>query len=261
MDRSFLSRPEVIAAARQFVCIRLATYEDKSEAELLKSLCRTRSGELENTVFTILSPDGKRELARTSRSANHTFGDAATMVAALNRVAHDYPPKRGDGALAELPTVANVWLAIDIASADNLPLVIVFATEAAARRELQERLKPLAWGERFVGRFTYVLATDARELAKVEGGKATPGILIVEPDRFGQKAMVLTQLPAAVSADDLAKGLEEGTRLYQKTAKTFANHVREGHLQGFFWETALPITDPMEERARQRGRSLGPRPE
>jgi hypothetical protein len=261
MDRSFLSKPEVIAAARQFVCIRLATYEDKSEGELLQLLCPTRSGQLENTVFTLLSSDGKRELARTSRSANHTFGDAATMVAAMNRVARDNPSRKDPAGLPELPLVANVRLAINVASADNLPLLIVFAPESAPRRQMQERLRPLAWGERFVGRFTCAVATDATELTPIEGARATPGILLVQPDRFGQKAQALRQLPADASADELAKGLEEGVKAYQKTIKVFASHVREGHRQGVFWETVLPVTDPMERQARERGRNSGARPE
>ena len=69
MDGSFLSQPKVVAAARQFVCVRLTTYENKAEAGFLKAICPTGSGELENTVFTILAPDGKRQLARASRSA------------------------------------------------------------------------------------------------------------------------------------------------------------------------------------------------
>ena len=64
MDRSFLSKPEVIAASRAFVCVRLTTYEDKEEGEFLTTFRVTCSGELENTVFTILSSDGKKQLAR-----------------------------------------------------------------------------------------------------------------------------------------------------------------------------------------------------
>ena len=67
MDRSFLSQPEVITAARKFVCVRLATYESAAEGQFLASICPTGSGELENTVFAILSPDGKQKLARVSR--------------------------------------------------------------------------------------------------------------------------------------------------------------------------------------------------
>ncbi|MEI6236045.1 MAG: hypothetical protein WCT04_23565, partial [Planctomycetota bacterium] len=62
MDGSYLFQPEVIAASRQFVCVRLVTYEDKDEALFLKSIGRTRSGELENSSFGMLAPDGKTKV-------------------------------------------------------------------------------------------------------------------------------------------------------------------------------------------------------
>src|SRR5690349_20853288 len=115
MDRSFLSQPDVITASRRFVCVRLATYEDQAEGDFLVSFRVTRSGALENTVFSILAPDGTRQLARASRSARNTFGDAATMAKAMDRIAKDYegksPPVAG---LPALPTVANVRLAVDV---------------------------------------------------------------------------------------------------------------------------------------------------
>ena len=47
MDRSYLSDREIVQAAREFVCVRLATYEDKAEGKFLESIFRGRSGELE----------------------------------------------------------------------------------------------------------------------------------------------------------------------------------------------------------------------
>ena len=47
MDRSYLSDPAVVAASRSFVCVRLLTYENAREAELLRGIFRGRSGELE----------------------------------------------------------------------------------------------------------------------------------------------------------------------------------------------------------------------
>ena len=49
MDRSFLADQDVIAASRKFVCIRLATYENADENEVLKGVfaleefCKTQS--------------------------------------------------------------------------------------------------------------------------------------------------------------------------------------------------------------------------
>ena len=56
MDRSFLSRAEVIASSRNFVCIRLASYEDETEKAFVSQFVR---GDVANTAFAILSPDAK----------------------------------------------------------------------------------------------------------------------------------------------------------------------------------------------------------
>lgn len=232
MDRSFLSQPDVIAASRSFVCVRLATYEDKEEGAFLKAFDVTRSGELESTVFAVLSSDGKRQLARASRGAEHTFGDADRMVRSLQRIAADYPAK--DSQPSELPRVANVRLAINVAACDSQPLVVIFGQDVKARKQLEERLTALAWSERFIGQFVYAAASRGAELAAIEGAKGESGVLVVQSDKFGQKGKVLTQVAADAPRGELAKCLEEGAKLYQRQEKTFASHVRQGHEQGVF---------------------------
>lgn len=258
MDRSYLSQPAVIDASRSFVCIRLATYEDKEEGAFLKSFHVTRSGELENTVFTILAPDGKRQLARASRGADHTFGDAERMARTMKRIAGDYPAKKVDG-LPALPQVVNVRLAVDIAACDNQPLVLVFAPDARMRKQLEERLAALAWSDHYLGQFVYASASSPKELAGIEGARAEAGILVIESDQFGQKGKLLAQTAAATRAD-LVRCLAEGARRYEGKEKTFGSHVREGHRKGVFWETVIPVTDPQEKWARERGRRSGSGP-
>src|SRR5438552_657238 len=135
MDRSFLSRPEVIAASRNVVCVRLMTYENEDENFFLKSFKITRSGEVENTTVAVMSPDGAKTLTRAGRGARQVFGDAAQMAETLTRFAKQYPVKDAAPPL-ELPKVANVRLALDVAACDNQPLVVVFAPDADARRKL-----------------------------------------------------------------------------------------------------------------------------
>jgi hypothetical protein len=254
MDRSFLSQPEVVAAARPFVCIRLATYENALEAKLLRSLAPTGSGELENTVFAILSSDGKRPLARASRSARHTFGDADRMALGLNQIARRYAQAATTPEpLRELPTVANVRLAVDVAACDGQPLVVVLGQDAAARRGLSQRLAPLAWNDEFRGRFVYVEALARDDLTPIGRVPSNAGLLVVQPDRFGLDGAVITQTPAGASSEALAQCLRKGLALYQRPVETFQSHVREGHEQSVFWQTAIPVTDPMERRAREHG--------
>src|ERR1044071_3836701 len=92
MDRRFLLQKEVIEASRDFVCIRLATYEDKEEADYLVKVFPGRTGLLENTVFTMLSPDARRYLTRSGRSPDWAFGDATSMARQMRAFAKDYKP-------------------------------------------------------------------------------------------------------------------------------------------------------------------------
>jgi hypothetical protein len=255
MDRSFLSQPDVIAASRQFICVRLTTYESKEENEFLRSFAVGRSGEVENTVFTILSHDGKRQLVRASRSTRKPFGDSQRMAEAMNRIAQQYPmSKVVKVPNPELPKVANVRLALNVAACDNQPLVVLFDKEASVRKELENRLAKLAWSEEFTGQFVYVVASEAKDLAAIDGLRPAAGVCVIQPDRFGLKGKVLQQAGADASGDVLVKALKAALTRYQRTERTFANHVREGQKLGVFWETQIPVTDPMELRARERGR-------
>src|SRR3569623_2296466 len=110
MDRSFLSRPAVIAASRAYVCVRLATYEDEKEAEFLKGPVRTRSGELENSSFAVLDSDGKKKLTQSGRGPRRLYADADELAQDLERLATPFAAK---AAPAALPLVANVRLALD----------------------------------------------------------------------------------------------------------------------------------------------------
>ena len=63
----------MVTASRAFVCVRPATYESATEGKLLLSLFRGRLGNLENSVFALLGPDGKERLTKTGRSPGMVF--------------------------------------------------------------------------------------------------------------------------------------------------------------------------------------------
>lgn len=262
MDRSFLSQPDVIAASRQFICVRLATYEDKDEGSFLRDFHVTRSGELENTVFTILSPDGHKQLARASRSARQTFGTAERMAQTMNRIAGEHQANELTvQQMPELPKVTNLRLAVNVAACDQQPLVVLLAADEKARRQLEERVRPLAWSAAFLGRFIYVTAAEIQDAAGIDGKKIAAGVLIIQPDRFGLKGEVLAQVGMAATGDELARCLKEGLSRFTHEEKNFGNHVRAGQQKGVLWETAIPVTDPMERQARERGRNAARRPQ
>jgi hypothetical protein len=252
MDRSFLSQAEVIAASRKFVCVRLTTYEDKKEAEFLKSIFVGRSGEVENTTFTILPPDGKQPLVRPGRSARQCFAGAAQMAESMNRIAKQYEGRKADGA-PELPKVANVRLALDVAACDNQPLAVLCARDAEALRQLEGRVRTLAWSDEFLGQAVYTVTKDFDQLKAIDGVPADGGLLVIQPDRYGLKGKVLAQAAADAAPTTLARALQTGIAQHQPFfERTFESHVREGHRAGIFWETQIPVTDWMEKRAREQ---------
>ncbi len=254
MDRSFLSKPEVIAASRAFVCVRLATYEDAAEAAFLKALFVGRSGEVENSVFCVLGPDGKERLTKAGRSPRHFFADAGEMAQALRRIAAARPGRLpGDGSPPGLPTVASVRLALDVAACDNQPLAIVVGPDGV-RQKLEATLAEFAWRDDFIGRFTYAAAAGADDLKQVEGSAPGAGVLVVQHDQFGLSGKVLCQLGPEASSAQIAKAMRASLERYHRYAKTFKNHVDAGHRLGIFWETTIPVTDPMERNARERGK-------
>lgn len=255
MDRSFLSKPEVIAASRQFVCVRLATYEDEDENKFLKTFNVGRGGEVENSVFCILGPDGKQRLCRAARGIGQVFSDSNQMAAAMDKIATTIKPKVEP---KSLPLTANVRLAIDIASSDNQPLVIVVAKDTKQRESLEAKLAAVAWSQPFIGRAIYASTSHPDELVGVNGVTLDSGIVMVQADQFGLKANMLKQIPASASDDKLTESLRLGMLSFESQAKTFRSHVQEGHKQGIFWETKLPVTDIQEKSARERGRQKAP---
>jgi hypothetical protein len=255
MDRSFLFDPDVIAASRRLVCIRLATYEHAEEGAFLKGLFTGRSGELENSVFCFLGPDGRQRLTKVGRSPHHLFGSARELAGALDDIARAHPGKApADGATPELPKVANVRLALNVAACDNQPLVVLVVKDAAARHELEKRVAALAWSPAFIGRCVYVSSADAADLAGIDGVPAGGGVLIVQPDHYGLRGRVLAQAAAGAAPEQLSKALATGIDQHQRFARTFQNHVEAGQRQGVFWETPTPVTDPMEQNAREKGK-------
>jgi hypothetical protein len=246
MDRSFLSDPAVIAASREFVCVRLMSYENKEEMAYLKSIGAGKSGEAENTVLAMLAPDGNRLLTRASRGPR---GEAGQLAETMTRLAKDFTPRQDGKHRPELPLVANLRLAINVAACDHQPLVVI-------QRANDQLAAPsdLAWSPEFIGRFVYVLVKDRKELGLLDGAMPEATVFVVDPDTYGLKGKVLHQIDGELSARRLTQALTTGLAKFQRRMPNFWQHVKQGQSQGVFWETQTPVTDPMELRAREKGR-------
>ncbi len=241
MDRSYLSDQKVIAASRDLVCMRLATYESKEEAETLKSIFTGRSGELENTTFALLTPRGER-VGRAGRSPDFAFDGPAGMADAMRRLAAQNPGKKDER--RELPIMKNLRLALDVASCDGLPLAVVLGQDKDELERLEARVASVASSEALAGRFIYASVADPKELAPIAGVTRKSGILVVAPDVYGQKGTVLVELDPTSDAKALAEGLERGRAKHAPAEKDPRAHIREGHRLGVHWDTEIPDTDP-----------------
>lgn len=245
MDRRFLSQKDVIQASRNFVCVRMMTYENAREAEVLKSLWRPGAA-LENTLFAVLDPSG-RPLTRGARSPDWMFNSAEGLASALNEVAASY---RGRGNPQSLPAVESVRLAMNVSACDKRPLAIVVADSEEQRQTLRSRLAPLAWSGELVGKVIYASGSRS-ELHTLNGVRVNRGYVFVSPNEFGTRGAVIEQLDDGASTEQLNAALKLTIERHNPLYLDHRDHIRMGHQQGISWTSAIPVSDPMELQARR----------
>ena len=265
MDRSFLADQDVIAASRKFVCIRLATYENADENEVLKGVFAP-GGVLQNTVFALMSPDGRTSLVRAGRSPAWAFGGQVgrgihqqppevigKMAQTMEAIALAYPGKDKPVGRVPLPYLADIKLALNIAAADRLPLVAVFGN-AAQRKQMEQQLESIAWADEFLGRALYVPVTQLEEFKAITGVKTQAGYVVIQPDIFGLKGKVIKEIPIQSTAAQVKQSLSMAVGQHQPSTLTYEQHRSQGADAGQRWESKTPNTDGI-------GRSrFGPRP-
>ena len=177
MDRSFLSSQEIIDASRDFVCIRIATYEDRKEAEFLKTtfLRQARDG-LRNFGFCILSPDGETKLRKSDRGPNFLYKDSKEMAADLRRIAKDHESSATSaGAIPTVPQMKSVRLGINVASCDGLPCVVAFGKNQADVDRLNRTLAKVIWDSELAGKYVYASTSNRDDLKNVSGSLPKSG--------------------------------------------------------------------------------------
>ncbi len=253
MDGSYLTNEDVIDASRSFVCIRTATYEDEGEAEFLKWIF-ARGDNLENTVFCMLSPDGKKKLIRGGRGPMN-YRNARDMAEHMEEIASEYAAD--PDAHVAVPRMKDVRLGLNVAACDRLPTVIVMGKTDEEITELATKLSPAAWSYELAGMFIYCSTTDAEDLAKIEGAQAESGYLVVEPGAYGLKGRVIAQIAADINSEELYDRLELAAMKFERPVKDHDQHVRNGRREGIGWETEIPVEDPMALRAQQRREGRG----
>jgi hypothetical protein len=112
----------------------------------------------------------------------------------------------------------------------------------------------LAWQTEFIGRFVFAACESTRDVEKFVTVRPDSALIAIEPDEFGLGGKLLAQCSGLPSTDTLTQVLRDTMARASSRSKSFHNHVREGHQLGLVWETKIPVTDPQEQAARQRGR-------
>lgn len=267
MDRSFLADKKVVAASRKFVCIRLATYENAEENVVLRNIF-SRGGILQNTVFGILTPDGKTSVVRAGRSPAWAFGGVAgrgiheqspeviaKMADTMEAIALAYPGKGKQAkGTAPLPYLEDLRVALNVAAADRQPLVAVYAADPKLRAAMESKLAPLAWSDDFIGRALYVPAVAAKDLQPVKGLEAKSGIIVIQPDTFGLEGKVIREIAGAASVNELKAQLDKALGQHQPSQLGYYEHRAAGVRSGKRWESKTPNTDnsgPRDRRPRR----------
>ncbi|QDV09173.1 hypothetical protein Poly30_47300 [Planctomycetes bacterium Poly30] len=244
-----------MAASRNYVCVRPQTYENEAESGLLKSLFRSRSGELENTVFCVLASDGKTKLCRSGRSPAQVFDGADALAQFLDEQFQPYHSKAR--AIERLPLIDEFALALNVASCDGVPLVILRAESEKDLAAMEKRMAELAWSEACAGQQHYFAftgslpkpGTSGSGFAKV-GEKPVSidfdceyGITALDPGPFGLEPKTLAHARADTDVETLTRVLGEAQLAHDPTETSRRQHGREARRQGITWESELPATD------------------
>lgn len=257
MDRSFLSDPEVVAASRNFICVRLVTYEDVGEMEFMNSIYDFRTP-TKNSLFAILDPSAQEHLVQPGRSMQFTFEDAAQMASRMQAIAETFPGQgRALPAKLGLPYLKDVRLAINVAACDTQCLVILYANGATERRKLESLLLPLAWHEDVVGEFLYATTDELGDLANITGSGEAAGLLVVAPDAYGLKARQVAFVPLGAKPEDARAALVAAAEANRMGSKDSKRHIGRGLRAGVQWEPV--VDDPGPAQDPRRGRRSRPR--
>ena len=255
MDRSFLSDDILVEASREFVCVRLTTYENEEEHEFMEEL-NTRG--VQNTTFALLSPDTKEIFVQPSRSPQFQFRNPFQLAALMHEIAAKYTKQPSVESSGILPISADVRIGLNIAAADKLPLVVAVGDKKTEVSGLQEKLKAIAWKGKLIGRCVYASTADKKDLQNIRfDKKPKSGYFVVQPGEFGINGTVLASIDIGVSGRELEESIAKGIAKHKKHKSVdHRTHIENGAKAGVFWDTPVKVSDPMEANARSRTKQL-----
>lgn len=273
---------EFIQSSRNYVCVRLETFESKKHQDMVREFL---NGRFENTAFCILTPDGKKRLTGAGRSPQMGMGirgrpepgskeEAALnkrVIAEMDRLAKKYPSKAkaSDAVVRDFHTFKQ---ALNVSSGDQRLLVYAVAAKKH-RAALESLLKPVANHPDVIGRYHFDIAgeTDAKWSDAIDGDKEKTGIFIIRAGEFGQEGKVLAELPLKSKPTEIRKALAVANKAFSASEKrkVYSEHIVKGRREGVEYKDTMPwgedrdadgkIDEKRDRSHRRRGRPSGPR--
>jgi hypothetical protein len=257
-----------IEASRDFVCIRIETYENKQSEKMVRALL---GGAFANTAFCIFDPTGRERLTRSGRSPTMSLAgrrspreaDSSdeTVIMQMKQIASRYTPRGADDE-SILQNFYTFRQALNVASADQRLLVVVDADESE-RKQAQKTLQQIFAEEEVVGRFhlTFIdRSTDKNWSRSITGRNIRPGIMIIRAGTFGLDGTVMDQLKVSASTDDLKNALLEANKRFGalEDRKNYSQHVSLGRREGVYFKNEIPYGEDRDGDGKidreQRGR-------
>ncbi len=225
----------------------------------MKKIYSGRSGDLKNTTFAILAPNGRRKLTRTGRAPFHEYRDAARMAAGMNEIAKRFEQPSGVKLKdAPIPFTDSLDIGLNISAADELPMIVIVANQTSELDVMSDRVRTLTWSDDLIGQFTYARVTDPNQLKPLTGIEGSlddlNAVLVVQPGQFGLSGKVLLQFDPTTNDQEWKRDLLQIARDFERAEKDHRNHVQLGIKMGIDWESAIPETDQESIAARRRAR-------
>ncbi|MEM7700160.1 MAG: hypothetical protein AAF236_17330 [Verrucomicrobiota bacterium] len=245
------SNKQFIEASRDFVCVRLETYENAEHEALIRELL---NGRYANTAFVVLEPDGETQLTRPGRSAKSlgatgrgAEAEAESVedtLAAMEEIVGEYR-ERGERSDMLLQDFHSFRQALNVASGDQRLLVFVTGSKSELEN-IRTVLRPIFAHEKAIGIFHLDFVSsesDADWDDPIEGSTSESGVHIIRADAFGQSGEVMEALPLTSPPHVIAQALLAANNEFAgvEERKSYSDHVQEGRRKGIHFETEIPF--------------------
>lgn len=205
--------------------------------------------DLRNFGYALASPGFEDLLERSDRGPNFTYDSAQEMAEKLNSISKKFRAREKRNTIPGVPEMKDVRLAMNVATCDGLPCLVVVGKNDDELARLKAKLSVVVWDEEIAGQFICASTTDRSDLDNISGSKSSAGYLVVQPDAYGVKGKTVATIPEPRTADQLKTDLLAAASDYTRLSRTHGQHVRHGRQNGITWETVVEV--PERDR-RQR---------